>query len=147
MVRQVALAFIFCVFTLCSSAATREYKVSNPYPFTACGYKVSGWAVVLNEFGEEQIIEGNTIELMPGESGVITIDIPDHLTFFSIHFNAVAHGSSIEFNNLGMTFEMREKSCLETSNAATFWMPLGNDEFNIWEGLITDVRIETVKQD
>lgn len=137
----------FCLVLLCTFcfSQTMEFKVSSPYPFTECGYKIIARVIVTADNGEEEVIELQEAEVMPGVSAHIKCEIPDGRTFERITFTAIAHGSNAEFKNLSNSFEVREKSCKLTENTATFWKPVSDFEYHIWEGLITDVQIKTVK--
>lgn len=139
------LATLF--LTLISSFGVGQhltFKIRNPYPFTVCGYSITGRVFVGNQDGAAaEVILVETVEVMPGQNGTIEVDIPEGKIFDHISFTAIAHGSNIEFKNLGSRFEVRENSCLEDGSAATFWQPVDKFEYNIWEGLITDFKTET----
>jgi hypothetical protein len=121
-----------------------SFKINNPYPFTVCGYSVTGRVFVGTQDGADaEVVLVETVEVMPGQNGVIEVDIPEGKIFDHISFTAIAHGSNVEFKNLGSRFEVRNNSCLDDGTTATFWQPIDKFEYNIWEGLITDVKTET----
>jgi len=125
---------------------THTYTVSNPYPFTECTYQVTAHALVVDVRGSLAVeLEPISEVIKPGDSKEILIDVPEGQRLYEVTFTAVASSSGTLHVALGEEFEVRQDGCLTERNARTFWKPIGEQRYEIWEALVTEEIEEEVE--
>jgi len=131
-----------CLFFLLLSTLfaqeTKQFTFSNPYPFSECTYQISV-AISVTDFKSSLAspLDIASTVIGPGDADSLYIEIPEGKSIFSTTFTVQAHGSGVVHKDLGTAFEARANGCLTTKDAHTFWKPIGDNSFHIWEAMVT----------
>ena len=143
-----SLLFLVMLPFLAQAQQARQFTVSNPYPFTDCTYKVTAKVQVVDKRGSIALDLDPVSEVVkPGDSKMLAVEIPTGHAVYNVQFSAIAHESGITHRQLGDVFEVRDLGCLTEKNARTFWKPLGENNYHIWEAIVTEEAEEVVIKD